>query len=152
VKDSRSWADVSSHFRACFPDERPTDWRLIYVKFSNKLSQKGDVKRSVKMRLESLIPDLDRYRWRVPLPWPGQKELHDLIVEDGSGQILHHDVEFSENPNCAVITISFPPLPQGHKTTMIITYLLELVAKPHRHFLKVIMMQATWKKATNILI
>jgi|GEM_PF-3431670 len=29
---------------------------------------------------------------------------------------------------------------------------LELVAKPHRHFLKVIMMQATWKKATNILI
>jgi len=29
---------------------------------------------------------------------------------------------------------------------------LELVAKPHRHFLKVIMMQANWKKATNILI
>ena len=29
---------------------------------------------------------------------------------------------------------------------------LELVAKPHRHFLNVIMMQANWKKATNIPI
>jgi hypothetical protein len=29
---------------------------------------------------------------------------------------------------------------------------LEVVAKPHRHFLKVTMMQAIWKKATNILI
>ena len=30
--------------------------------------------------------------------------------------------------------------------------LLELVAKPHRHFFNVIMMQANWKKATNIPI
>jgi DNA replication protein DnaC len=30
--------------------------------------------------------------------------------------------------------------------------LLELVAKPHRHFLNVIMIQANWKKATNIPI
>jgi hypothetical protein len=29
---------------------------------------------------------------------------------------------------------------------------LELVAKPHRHFFNVIMMQANWKKATNIPI
>jgi len=29
---------------------------------------------------------------------------------------------------------------------------LELVAKPHRHFLSVIMTQANWKKATNIVI
>ena len=29
---------------------------------------------------------------------------------------------------------------------------LEPVAKPHRHFLNVIMTQASWKKATNILI
>jgi hypothetical protein len=29
---------------------------------------------------------------------------------------------------------------------------LELVAKPHRHFLNVIMTQANWKKATNIPI
>ncbi len=30
--------------------------------------------------------------------------------------------------------------------------LLEVVAKPYRHFLNVIMTQANWKKATNILI
>ena len=30
--------------------------------------------------------------------------------------------------------------------------LLEPVAKPHKHFLNVIMAQASWKKATNILI
>jgi len=29
---------------------------------------------------------------------------------------------------------------------------LELVAKPHKHFFNVIMTQANWKKATNILI
>jgi len=29
---------------------------------------------------------------------------------------------------------------------------LELVAKPHKHFLNVIMTQANWKKATNIPI
>jgi CheY-like chemotaxis protein len=29
---------------------------------------------------------------------------------------------------------------------------LELVAKPHRHFFNVTMTQASWKKATNILI
>jgi GxxExxY protein len=29
---------------------------------------------------------------------------------------------------------------------------LEVVAKPHRHFFNVTMTQASWKKATNILI
>ena len=33
-----------------------------------------------------------------------------------------------------------------------IVFSVELVAKPHRHFLNVIMMQANWKKATNIPI
>ena len=34
----------------------------------------------------------------------------------------------------------------------LISFVLELVAKPHRHFFNVIMMQANWKKATNIPI
>jgi len=29
---------------------------------------------------------------------------------------------------------------------------LEMVAKPHKHFFNVTMTQASWKKATNILI
>jgi acyl-CoA synthetase (AMP-forming)/AMP-acid ligase II len=29
--------------------------------------------------------------------------------------------------------------------------MLEVVAKPHRHFPTIVMMQANWKKATNIL-
>jgi hypothetical protein len=29
---------------------------------------------------------------------------------------------------------------------------LELVSKPHKHFFNVTMTQASWKKATNILI
>jgi hypothetical protein len=35
---------------------------------------------------------------------------------------------------------------------IIYSVILELVAKPHRHFFNVTMTQASWKKATNILI
>jgi len=42
--------------------------------------------------------------------------------------------------------------PDEVRNPLTLAILVELVAKPHRHFLKVIMMQATWKKATNILI
>jgi len=31
-------------------------------------------------------------------------------------------------------------------------FLVEVVAKPHKHFFNVTMTQASWKKATNILI
>jgi ABC-type branched-subunit amino acid transport system permease subunit len=33
-----------------------------------------------------------------------------------------------------------------------VPFFLEVVAKPHRHFFNVTMTQASWKKATNILI
>jgi hypothetical protein len=39
-----------------------------------------------------------------------------------------------------------------HEDGIFLYAIVELVAKPHRHFLNVIMMQANWKKATNIPI
>ena len=59
-------------------------------------------------------------------------------------------VIFSSQSSAILVLTDGPPIlaPLGDTG---IRY-VEAVAKPHRHFVNVIMTQATWKKATNMLI
>jgi hypothetical protein len=63
------------------------------------------------------------------------------VLQKNEAKTQQYESEFKRNPDTT-----------GRLPFSLIKDVLEVVAKPHKHFFNVTMTQASWKKATNILI
>ena len=131
-----SWSEVSSTFSEVFPKTRPTNWKIAHLIFHNYLSKSGDVRRTVEISLQSAIDSLEDYEWRIPLPTSKQNKVHGLSVRDGVGELLKYDLTYYRkdgqvelnNPDFALLKVSFPPLAKGDTKTIRIEYFVECYA------------------------
>ena len=101
-----------------FPAESPKEWTVVQIVYDNYVSEKGDVRRKVRIGLKAIVDSLNYYIWRIPL-LKGEQEVRGISVHDTEG-LLSYDV--IEEEGVIELKIKFPEIKKGEDKTLFLEY------------------------------
>jgi hypothetical protein len=103
-----------------FPEELPQDYTLLQVNWDNFLSENGDLRREVFIRIKALSDGLDSYTWRIP-HLEGKNPPFGIRVRR-EGEFIPFESKIDEKVGVTEVIVNLKPLEKNNETYFTIEY------------------------------
>ena len=123
--------------RRVFPDEHPSDRRLLNIIYDNYLTADGDLLRKAHITLRVLSDDFSGFKWRVPHLVEGVRPFGISVT--CSVKSLPFKVEHFDEKQVTEIWIPFQDVKAGNVITFTIEYIQE-------HFTTLLSRRLLWNE------